>query len=350
MERESIHGNDVSSRAGLPVALCHSQRNSKLSGLEASARLVTQDAGAENGLGVARRVDQQQLQGTAEVLLRSGPRSSTPPVHEFIQKPEKPATLVAPRLAAGSGRALKQNKSVVRWSGECHGCLTAGFFQDAAQPSGSFTGRRRCDGSLVVGSSRPPSERFSTRRIYRYLGANGTPNAGRFPKNPLNFVPQVPRDPALGGPVSDDFAFGRELAPINAKPPRYVFDNLIAAADWLTRALDIQGYRVDDVKGLSTEFLLPFLNSKSMKGQFAVGEFFDGNRVVVNQWIFNPTGMQGRPNAFDFPLKFVLNAMCSSPGGFNMAELDHAGLVGISPLNAVTFVENHDTDLNAGEK
>ena len=133
MERESIHGNDVSSRAGLPVALCHSQRNSKLSGLEASARLVTQDAGAENGLGVARRVDQQQLQGTAEVLLRSGPRSSTPPVHEFIQKPEKPATLVAPRLAAGSGGALKQKQAsgqVVRrmpWVSYCR------FFQDAAQ-------------------------------------------------------------------------------------------------------------------------------------------------------------------------------------------------------------------------
>ena len=33
-----------------------------------------------------------------------------------------------------------------------------------------------------------------------------------------------------------------------------------------------------------------------------------------------------------------------------MADLDHVGLAGISPLNAVTFVENHDTDLNAGEK
>src|SRR6516165_12772284 len=103
MERESIHGNDVSSRAGRPAC-----------GIVSFA------------------------EGTAEVLLRSRPRSSTPSVHEFIQKPEKPATLVAPRLAAGSGRALKQNKSVVRWSGECHGCLTAGFFQDAAQPSGSF--------------------------------------------------------------------------------------------------------------------------------------------------------------------------------------------------------------------
>ena len=186
--------------------------------------------------------------------------------------------------------------------------------------------------------------------VFHYPGANGTPNAGRFPKNPSNFVPQVPRDPDLGGPVADDFPFGRELAPINARPPRYVFDNLVAAGDWVTRTLDAQGYRIDDVKGLSTDFLHPFLHSKAMAGKFAVGEFFDGNPTLVNQWIFNPKGMAGRPNAFDFPLKFMLNNMCNNPGRFNMADLDHAGLVGISPLNAVTFVENHDTDLNGGQR
>src|SRR5580693_9065843 len=90
--------------------------------------------------------------------------------------------------------------------------------------------------------------------VFRYPGANGTPNIGRFPKNPSNFIPQVHRDPNLGGPVADDFPFGRELAPINGLPHRYVIDNLIAAADWLTRALDVQGYRIDDVKGLSAEF------------------------------------------------------------------------------------------------
>ena len=190
----------------------------------------------------------------------------------------------------------------------------------------------------------------TTPFVFRYLGADGTPDIGRFPKNPSNFVPQVPRDPDLGGPVADDFPFGRELAPINALPHHYVFDNLIAAADWLTRALDVQGYRIDDVKGLSTDFLRPFLESESMAGKFAVGEFFDGNRVLVNGWIFNPKGMNGRSSAFDFPLKFVLNAMCNNAGRFNMADLDHVGLAGISPLNAVTFVENHDTDLNSGEK
>ncbi|MBV9531521.1 MAG: DUF1929 domain-containing protein [Bradyrhizobium sp.] len=186
--------------------------------------------------------------------------------------------------------------------------------------------------------------------VFRYPGADGAPDIGRFPKDPSNFLPQVPRDPNLGGPVADDFPFGRELAPINAKPPRYVFDNLIAAADWQTRALDAQGYRIDDVKGLSTDFLLPFLNSKAMAGKFAVGEFFDGNRTLVNQWIFNSKGMAGRPSAFDFPLKFLLNSMCNNPGRFNMADLDHAGLAGISPMSAVTFVENHDTDLNGAQK
>jgi glycosidase len=189
----------------------------------------------------------------------------------------------------------------------------------------------------------------TTPFVFRYPGADGAPDMGRFRKDPPNFVPQVPRDPNLGGPVADDFAFGRELAPINALPHQYVFDNLIAASDWLTRALDAQGYRIDDVKGLSTEFLRPFLDSKSMADKFAVGEYFDGNPILVNGWISNPTGMNGRASAFDFPLKFVLNEMCNNADRFNMSELDHAGLAGISPLSAVTFVENHDTDLNSGQ-
>jgi len=197
-----------------------------------------------------------------------------------------------------------------------------------------------------AGDGGQPPEAF----VFRYLGANGTPGTGRFPKDPDNFLPQVQRDPDLGGAPQDDRPFARELAPINAKPPHYVFDNLIAASDWATRAIDAQGYRLDDVKGLSTDFVLPFLNSKAMAGKFAVGEFFDGNRLLVNQWIFNPRGMRGRPNAFDFPLKFLLTSMCNNPGRFNMADLDHAGLVGISPMNAVTFVENHDTDLQDSQK
>ena len=108
----------------------------------------------------------------------------------------------------------------------------------------------------------------------------------------------------------------------------------------------MQGYRLDDVKGLSTDFLFPFLTQKAMAGKFAFGEFFDGNRTLVNAWISNPHGMRGRASAFDFPLRFTVAAMCNNPGRFTWPISTHAGLAGISPPNAVTFVENHDTDLN----
>ncbi len=145
-------------------------------------------------------------------------------------------------------------------------------------------------------------------------------------------------------------AFGRELAPINGQPPQFVSNSLIAAADWLTRTLGVQGYRIDDVKGISTDFLFPFLNSQSMAGKLAIGEFYDGNQDLINNWIFDPAGMRGRVSAFDFPLRFALASMCANPNNFNMSGLDHAGLTGISPLNSVTFVENHDTDLQDNNK
>jgi alpha-amylase len=173
---------------------------------------------------------------------------------------------------------------------------------------------------------------------FRYADADGQVGEGRFPKNPENFHPNVPEDPNVPGP---DFSFGSDLAPINGKPKGYVFHGLIDSADWMTRSLDVQGYRIDDAKGQSSDFLLPFLNSKSMAGKFAVAEYFDGNIGKIQDWVFNR--MRGRPSAFDFPTRFTLAGMCNSRP-FNMAVLDHVGLAGSDPLQAVTFVENHDTD------
>jgi alpha-amylase len=181
--------------------------------------------------------------------------------------------------------------------------------------------------------------------VYRYPGADGTAGIGRFPKHPKCFFPNVPRDP-IAGPVSDDFGFGDEFAPINAQPAGFVRDGLIDAADWQTRALDAQGYRLDDTKGLAVEFLKTFLDSKAMRGKFAVGEFFDGNPDTLNWWVWN-SGMNGRSCAFDFSLRFALQAMCNNGSRWDMSQLDHAGFAGRDPAHAVTFLENHDTDLNS---
>ena len=180
--------------------------------------------------------------------------------------------------------------------------------------------------------------------VYRYAGAGGSAGVGRFPKNPQCFVPNVPRDP-VAGPVSDDFSFGDELAPINAIPKGYVMNGLIDAADWQTRALDAQGYRIDDTKGLAVEFVSRFLNSKAMQNNFAVGEYFDGNPDTLNWWVWN-SGMNGRCCTFDFSTRFMLAAMCNNTSRWDMSQLDHAGYIGRDPMHAVSFVENHDTDLS----
>jgi alpha-amylase len=117
---------------------------------------------------------------------------------------------------------------------------------------------------------------------FRYADADGQVGGGRFPKNPENFHPNVPEDPNVPGP---DFSFGSDLAPINGKPKGYIFHGLIDGADWMTRSLDVQGYRIDDAKGQSSDFLLPFLNSKAMAGKFAVAEYFDGNIGKIQDWV-----------------------------------------------------------------
>jgi alpha-amylase len=203
----------------------------------------------------------------------------------------------------------------------------------------------RSNGLDVYVDSVPHQRSGGNNGVYRYLGADGKTLSGRFPKDPGCFVgdpPRVPRDP-IAGPASTDFGFGDELAPVNSNPHGYVMQGLIDAGDWMTRALGIQGYRIDDVKGMAVEFVQRWLTSKAMAANFAVAEYFDGNPYTLNWWVWE-SGMGGRCNVFDFSLHFMLQAMCNNGSRWDMRQLDHAGFAGISPMQAVTFVENPDTD------
>ena len=147
---------------------------------------------------------------------------------------------------------------------------------------------------------------------YRYFGADGKTLDGRFPKQPSCFVGSPPRVPV--DPVADptgNFAFGDMVSYINSTPKDYMLSGAIDAADWLTRTLDLQGYRIDDVKGMAVEAVRRFLNSKSMAGRFAVGEYFDGNPSALHWWVWN-SGMGGRSNVFDFTLHWTIQAMCNN--------------------------------------
>lgn len=191
----------------------------------------------------------------------------------------------------------------------------------------------------------PHQRSGGNKYVYKYLGADGSSDKGRFPKFATCFVPNVPRDP-IAGPVSTDFSFGDELAPVNALPAGYVMNGLIDAGDWQTTAVDAQGYRLDDTKGMAVEFVSRWLNSKAMQGRFAFGEYFDTNLDTLNWWVWN-SGMNGRASTFDFGIRYTLEAMCNNPGSWNMGQLQGAGYMSRDGAHAVTFVENHDTDSNS---
>ena len=184
--------------------------------------------------------------------------------------------------------------------------------------------------------------------VYRYLGADGVPDIGRFPKNPGCFRGAPPRRPEDPVPVpADDFPFGDELVYVNCEPPGYTINGMTDFGDWLTRSLDCQGYRVDDTKGMAVAFVKHWMNSKAMAGRFCVSEYFDGN--PQNLYGLAEGAMGGRSLAFDFTTHFGLQSMCDD-GGFDMRGLNGLGYTALDPLHSATFVDNPDTDLSPGEQ
>ena len=184
---------------------------------------------------------------------------------------------------------------------------------------------------------------------YKYVGADGKTANGRFPKHPSCFVGAPPRVPV--DPVADsqgNFAFGDMVSYVNSTPKGYMLNGAIDATDWLTRTLDLQGYRIDDVKGMNVGAVRQVLDSESMNGRFAVGEYFDGNPSALHWWVRN-SGMGGRCNVFDFTLHWAIQAMCNNSSRWGMGALQGAGYIAIDPMSAVTFVDNPDTDLSYGE-
>lgn len=110
------------------------------------------------------------------------------------------------------------------------------------------------------------------------------------------------------------------------------------------QSLGFKGWRYDLAKGYDGRFVGEY--NEATGPFFSVGEYFDGDRQKVTNWI-NASG--GRTTAFDFPLRFLLQdaierddyrGLRSQNGGRAVP----GGLIGFWPSRAVTFLDNHDTE------
>lgn len=114
---------------------------------------------------------------------------------------------------------------------------------------------------------------------------------------------------------------------------------------WYLETTGVDGFRLDAVKHIRSEFYpewLEELRKESGKKLFTVGEYWSANIDVINSYI-EKTG--GCMSLFDVPLHYNLYRASVSNGEFNMSQIFDGTIVQSNPEKAVTFVDNHDTQL-----
>lgn len=174
-------------------------------------------------------------------------------------------------------------------------------------------------------------------------------NTGRFPKQKSYFWKYLPdgsvapgyvaRD-KIAGPIADDFPFANPFSYQNSTPKGIVMASMQAAYSWLRKTLGLGGMRDDDTKGQSFQTVNEFVGSIP-KDHKVIGEYDDGNKDNLNYWV---RGTGNRCLVWDFALHYILEGMCNNNSRWDMRQLLNGGFVSINNFNAVTFVENPDTD------
>ena len=154
--------------------------------------------------------------------------------------------------------------------------------------------------------------------------------SGRFLRNYTAFHPCEFEE-------ADEGAWGGFPDLCHANP--YVHDELLDWGTWLKQEIGFDGWRFDYVKGYH-----PFMIRDWMKnvGGWGVVEYWDGDKENVKLYL---DAIENTASAFDFPLFYTLKELTDSGGYYDMNKLRNVYSVASErPFNAVTFVENHDTN------
>lgn len=163
-------------------------------------------------------------------------------------------------------------------------------------------------------------------------GADGQQGTGRFPRNWRHFHPNE-AEPDRNGPYhqkefGEDYAFRGDND--------YVRKQMIAWSRWFVAQTGVDGYRLDDVKGMEPDFVADFAE-QGPPNLWMVGEFLDGDPAKVMGYLGDA---RKSINLFDYPLYFALRDMTFKPETFDMRDLLRRRLPDRD--HAVTFAGNHD--------
>ena len=112
---------------------------------------------------------------------------------------------------------------------------------------------------------------------------------------------------------------------------------------WYLDTVNPNGFRIDAVKHIRFEFYrdwLRELRAYSGRDFFAVGEYWSSEIDKLTHYL---DVVENSMSLFDVPLHFSFQDAATSNGSYDMRKLIKDTLISERPNNAVTFVDNHDT-------
>lgn len=136
-----------------------------------------------------------------------------------------------------------------------------------------------------------------------------------------------------------DYLMGADLDFDNPETVKAVTD----WAKWYYDTAKMDGFRLDAVKHISFEFYrdwIKTLREYTGKELFTVGEYWSSEIDKLTHYL---DVVENSISLFDVPLHFAFYDAANSCGRYDMGSLMENTLSKIRPEQAVTFVDNHDT-------
>lgn len=136
-----------------------------------------------------------------------------------------------------------------------------------------------------------------------------------------------------------DYLMGNDVDVNNPE----VADELIKWGKWAIGSFGFDGFRMDAVKHIDSVFTRRFLEETRRdagKDLYAVSEYWSEDIETLENYLVT---LEGTTDLFDVPLHFNFHQAGELGAEYDMRCLLDNSLVENSPLHAVTFVDNHDS-------
>lgn len=131
-------------------------------------------------------------------------------------------------------------------------------------------------------------------------------------------------------------------ADVDVEDPE-VFQELVEFGQWYNSLINYNGFRLDAVKHINFGFFKKWIEAMDLgKELFVIGEYWSHDVRALNNYLMEE---EFSMSLFDVPLHYNFYEASKKGARYDMRDLFKGTLVLNNPEYAITFVDNHDTQI-----